>query len=202
VAAEPKEDPQEIVVGSFGVPGPSKLTHVIIDAVERLHRKGLKVRLIIAGFSAKRYAEAMQDQARGLNISVFDGPTDVQLATAMAAVDIAVQLRAINLGESSGVVPQLLAMSKRVIVSPVGSFLEFGDAVTFAPQDVTAESLAQLIEEAFRSPASAEPAARYVSDRTPEKFRVAFLAALARLAEARGPASRGNKSMESAVSSP
>lgn len=202
VAEQPKEDPEEIVVGSFGVPGPSKLTHVITDAVERLHQKGLKVRLVIAGFAAKRYAEAMQDQARGLNISVFDGPTDVQLATAMSTVDVAIQLRAKNLGESSGVVPQLLAMGKRVIVSPVGSFLEFGDAVTFTPEDVAAESLALMIEEEFRSTKSAEPAARYVHDHSPQKFREAFFATLDRLAEARGPAVRGNKMAESLVSSP
>lgn len=202
VAEEPKENPQEIVVGSFGVPGPSKLTHVITDAVERLHQKGWKVRLVIAGFSAKRYAEAMQNQARGLNISIFDGPTDVQLATAMATVDVAVQLRAKNLGESSGVVPQLLAMNKRVIVSALGSFLEYGDAVTFAPQGVTAEALALLIEEQFRSPSGADHAQRYVQDHSPHKFREAFFAALARLAEARGPAILRNKTAKSLVSSP
>jgi hypothetical protein len=62
----------------------------------------------------------------------------------MAECDIALQLRERNLGESSGIVPTLLAMRKTVIVSPVGSFAEYREAAIMFDADPIA--LADLIE--------------------------------------------------------
>jgi glycosyltransferase involved in cell wall biosynthesis len=176
---EIKRDDGVITIGTFGIPGPPKLTEVIIEAVAVLNRKNRPAKLVMAGFSAKSYAEWKADELAAIPHTVFDGPTDYQLARSMNDVDVAIQLRKLNLGESSGVVPQLLALGKTVIVSPVGAFLEYGDAVMYTDEIVTGESLAAVIENTLREGKGTRIAREtYRVEHNPEAFRKALISAL------------------------
>lgn len=103
-----------IVIGTFGEPGQAKRTDDVIAVADLLQRKGHKVKLLIAGFKARRFTERYDNALRNIEHSIFEGPTDFQLIQCMSECDVAIQLRKRNLGESSGIVPQLLSLGKSV----------------------------------------------------------------------------------------
>jgi hypothetical protein len=93
----------------------------------------------------------------------------------MLKCDIAVQLRRSNLGESSGVVPTLLALGVPTVVSTIGAFGEYGDAVqTFEGTDPAA--LADLLERGV----NVDPFAmqRYVREHSLVAFNAQLLSLL------------------------
>jgi hypothetical protein len=171
-----------LTIGTFGIPGPSKLTERIVAATHTIQRRGIDVSLIIAGFGVRGFAQTRAGDLAGINVKLFDGPADVQLLHCMAKVDVAVQLRLRNLGESSGIVPQLLALGKSVLVSDIGTFNELGSAVRTIPVDANASQIAEAILDAWRRPVPQESIREYVKTRTPAHFRDVFLAALSDLA--------------------
>lgn len=160
-----------ITVGSFGIPAASKRTDAIIAAVRLLHNRGRKISLLLAGFGVRAYAATHSPLWDGLNVKLFDGPSDLQLLQCMLDCDISLQLRSRNLGESSGIVPQLLCLGQPTIVSDVGSFREYGDAVATVPADATPEIIAEVIERTLAAPPSQAAMARYVVERSPARFR-------------------------------
>jgi glycosyltransferase involved in cell wall biosynthesis len=135
---------------TFGVPGRDKCTTEVLEAFRIVRRKHPAARLIMAGYNAdefaQRHPEALPD-----GIEVYSSPSDRKLLQLMAEVDVAVQLRRGNNGESSGVVPQLICLGKPVIVSPVGAFVELGNAAIFTPADPTPIDIARCIEGALRN---------------------------------------------------
>jgi len=135
-----------LIVGTFGAPSVSKGTNIVLQAVQELRRRGVKAKLIIAGFDANYFADG--ELAKGADrswLELAEPTTERELQLDMLKCDIAVQLRRTNLGESSGVVPSLLALGIPTIVSPIGAFAEYGDAVgTFDGYDPIA--LADLLE--------------------------------------------------------
>jgi len=144
-AAEPHDG--SLIVGSFGAPSVSKGTDIVLAAVRELRRRGVKARLIIAGFDANYFAdgELAKNEDRSW-LELAEPTTERELQLDMLKCDIAVQLRRSNLGESSGVVPSLLALGVPTIVSSIGAFAEYGDAVqTFEGYDPVA--LADLLLE-------------------------------------------------------
>jgi glycosyltransferase involved in cell wall biosynthesis len=119
-----------LTIGSFGAPSRSKGTDVVIGAVRELRRRGVDARLIIAGFDAAYFAEAEFSAGEDRSwLELAEPATERELQLDMLKCDVAVQLRRSNLGESSGVVPSLLALGVPTIVSAVGAFTEYGDAV-------------------------------------------------------------------------
>ena len=167
-----------LTIGTFGIPSPAKLTDRIITATHIIQQRGIDVSLVIAGFGVRNFARTMAGNLSGVNVKLFDGPTDVQLLHCMTMIDIAVQLRSQNLGESSGIVPQLLALGKGVLVSDIGTFTEFGSAVRTTEAGADATQIAETILEMWRLPVSGERILEYVKSRTPARFREAFFAAL------------------------
>ena len=95
----------------------------------------------------------------------------MQLITCMKQCNIAIQLRSYNLGESSGIVPQLLALGKSTIVSNIGSFREFGDAVRIVERELTADELSSTILDLHANPIDASKIKRYVEERRPSLFQ-------------------------------
>jgi glycosyltransferase involved in cell wall biosynthesis len=176
-----RNDHDEIVVGTFGIPGKGKLTDVIIAACEHLASAGRKIKLVIAGFGAESYVRAIKKT--NLNIVGFSDLTDGQLSEVMASVDVAVQIRQRNLGESSGVVPQLLALCKNVIVSDIGAFAEYGNAVKKVPVKITVEDLAATIIEVLGDDGYHDAMRAYAALHAPQAFRTALICSLADLAE-------------------
>ena len=93
----------------------------------------------------------------------------------MLKCDIAVQLRRSNLGESSGVVPTLLALGIPTIVSPIGAFAEYGDAVlSFDGYDPVA--LADLLERG--QPVDQLAMQRYARDHSLAAYNAKLLSVL------------------------
>lgn len=171
-------DPHEgsLIVGSFGAPSVSKGTNIVIAAVRELRRRGVKAKLIIAGFDANYFADgelAKHEDRSWLELA--EPTTERELQLDMLKCDIAVQLRRSNLGESSGVVPSLLALDIPTVVSSIGAFAEYGDAVqTFEGYDPIA--LADLLENGARIDRAAMQ--RYVREHSLDAFNAHLLSLL------------------------
>jgi hypothetical protein len=160
-----------IRIGTFGVPGGDKRTLDVCRAFDMFHKKYPKSSFVLAGFHARSFAHANNIQ-NGRNGYLIDEPaTTDELLELMQSCDIAVQLRLANNGESSGVVPQLLAKDVNVIATRVGSFCAFGEAVTFVESDISVPELAELIEREVNIPSARSLyRARFVEEHSPLSF--------------------------------
>ena len=165
----------EIVIGSFGGPGIGKRTDLVVLAANELKRRGNSVRLLLAGYEIRKFTDHYDRLFKDLKYTIFDGPTDVQLVRCMQQCDVAVQLRAENLGESSGIVSQLLCLGKSVIVSNLGSFAEFEDAVSIVDPALSVDDLAERIMMLYRTPVDASAIRLYVDAKRPARFQERFL---------------------------
>lgn len=144
-AVPPRETASgELKVGFFGVPAENKQPDKVLEAFEVL-RKTRPARLLLAGWGVSGFAEAHRIQGRD-DITCLESPADAELFEAMASVDVAVQLRVPSLGESSGVVGQLLALGKPIVVTGEGSYAELRDDwVTKVAADIDPALLAEQI---------------------------------------------------------
>ncbi|MFN6016106.1 MAG: glycosyltransferase [Verrucomicrobiota bacterium] len=174
-----RNDREEIIVGTFGMPRKSKQTELIVAACKHLASTGHNIKLVIAGFGAEKYVRTIKKT--NLNIVGYSDLTDGQLSEVMASVDVAVQLRLSNMGESSGVVPQLLALCKNVIVSDVGAFAEFGSATKKVPTDIRFDNLAATILEVLADDSYRDAMRAYAALHSPKAFRATLLSSLADL---------------------
>lgn len=157
-------------IGTFGVPGKAKLTELVLEAFDIVRRSAPDARLIIAGWSAAKYAQA-HDLRNKDGVEIHDCLSDAAIENLIATVDVGVQLRWQNTGESSGAVAQLLAQEKPVIVTEQGSFSEYGRAVRSVPLNCTAQELAEvMIAEREITPARRSEIRRYVADHSARKF--------------------------------
>ena len=172
--AEPHDG--SLTIGTFGAPSVSKGTNIVIAAVRELRRRGVKAKLIIAGFDANYFADgelARLEDRTWLELAEPTNERELQLD--MLKCDIAVQLRRSNLGESSGVVPSLLALGIPTIVSPIGAFGEYGEAVgNFEGYDPSA--LADLLEHGSKIDDLAMQ--RYTRDHSLAAFNTRLLSLL------------------------
>ncbi len=164
----------DLILGTYGVPGASKCTDLVIEATEELLRRGKRVKLIVAGYQAFRYLHGYFGGHIPEWIIPSEPATESELQDWMLKCDLALQFREKNLGESSGVVPTLINMKKTVLVSKVGSFEDYGDAVIYFSG--SAKSLADLIEVGPVVPVAAM--ADYVSAKSPQQFGHDFAACL------------------------
>jgi glycosyltransferase involved in cell wall biosynthesis len=160
-----------ITIGTFGVPGPAKKTSLILESFRLLRDRIPGAQLVIAGYDASRFE--LEDWAKECaDIRIHSSVSMAELEELMAGVDVAIQLRSRNLGESSGPVSQLLGLGKATIVSPVGSFNEYGQAVIYAPLNPSPESLSQLIVDVIEKRIHIPQGAieRYVTDHSVARF--------------------------------
>jgi hypothetical protein len=157
------------------MPGPDKRTDLVIAAAKELTRRAVPVRLVLAGYECAHWALRHADELRGLDVEARDMPSDCQFVDAMSSVDVAVQLRMRNLGESSGPVHELLALGRNVIVSDIGSFRELGKAVRTIPLDASASTLADVISHTWKYPIPQTAIADYVASHSSERFRQALV---------------------------
>lgn len=106
------------------------------------------MRLVIAGWQAARHCRAI-GISRLPFVELHDSPDDDALLALMRQVHVAVQLRDVTHGESSGAVAQLLALGRQVVVTGEGSFAELPpELVTPVPVGCTAAALAKAIDAA------------------------------------------------------
>jgi glycosyltransferase involved in cell wall biosynthesis len=171
--------PHALRIGTFGLQTPLKQLELVLDAVELLRELEPDATLVIAGYGAKQFV-ARHGLAERRGIEVHESPDDARLDALMASVDLAVQLRAADLGESSGIVARLLAVGTPIIATARGAALELGEAVTFAGASIGARELAELIRrEIGRDADRGESARRYAERHTPRAL-VAKLTQVAR----------------------
>jgi glycosyltransferase involved in cell wall biosynthesis len=157
-------------IGTFGVPGASKRTGEIVSATATLVEDGRAESLLIAGYYAASLIEAIPAKSRE-HVHCVSSPANEALERLMIDIDVAVQLRRDNRGESSGIVPQLLALGKPVVVSAHGSFTEYGDAVVQVRHDADEEGIAAAIMEAYaKRDQLRDSAALYAQTHSPKRF--------------------------------
>ena len=165
-------------IGTFGIPDPVKRTERILQAWRKLKQSFPDTELVLAGYYASAYTaeNSLDPNERGLHI--VDSPSEEQLLNLMASVDVAVQLRAENRGESSGTVHQLLGLRRRVIVSAHGSYGELGDAVVHIPPDASETMIAETILKTAKDDKLSERAAAYAKAHSLETYQREFCALL------------------------
>ncbi len=169
VARTPRET---LRLGSFGIPSAYKHTPLLVDAFQLFRERSERpVELWLVGFHATEFAHR-HGFADAPGLVIVDAPNDRAFEEAMANVDLAVQLREQNLGESSGAVAQLLAQGTPVIASNLGSFVEFGEAIAKAPESLTAQTLSELIEREIAGGRAARRQAvrAYVESHSADRF--------------------------------
>jgi glycosyltransferase involved in cell wall biosynthesis len=174
-ASASSERARPLTLGTFGMPGPDKRTELIVEAAGELTRRKVAVRLVMAGFGCAHWAQRHADELKGLDVDARDTPSDHEFLDAMSVVDVAVQLRRRSLGESSGVVPELLALGRSVIVSDIGSFREYGKAVRTVSDDASPSGLADCIFDTWKNPVPQAAIADFVATHSSERFRKAIL---------------------------
>jgi SAM-dependent methyltransferase len=157
-------------IGTFGVAGDYKQTELIIEAFRIIRAERPEASLLLAGYHVGTYARDM-----GLlgepGILVKESPSDFELLSLMASVDVAVQLRWRNMGESSGVIPQLLSLDVPLLTSPIGAMQEYGEAVGYVPVPCDAHQLTvEILREAQNQKARQAARAAYAKAHTSNLF--------------------------------
>lgn len=168
-------DDDALVVGAFGIIDFNKRIDHIADAMRSIASKGIKARLLLAGFHVRNFAETYPEVFEGLNYELFDSPTDRQLVACMKKCHVAIQLRKHALGESSGIVPQLMLQKKTVLVSDIGAFAEYGEAVLKVAPDESSEETANKLLAAAATPIKPQVLERYCGERSPAAFQKSFM---------------------------
>ena len=117
-----------------------------MDAFRALRVKLPTAKLIVAGYDAAKYATSHTlSPLEGFEVHNSLSCTEFECVIGM--VDLAIQLRAANRGESSGAIAQLLSLGIPVVTSKRGAFEEYEGAVKFLPEPVAAPDLVHLIME-------------------------------------------------------
>lgn len=131
--------PQSAVVfGSFGFTGRHKRMPRLLSAWRSLHLPDERAQLLVVGRGASDLTGDQDDPG----IKTLDYiPSREKYETVMATVDVGVQLRGPTLGETSGVVAQLLASDVPVITSsesvlPLWANEELVDVVPMGEREV------------------------------------------------------------------
>lgn len=137
-------------IGAFGVPGGHKQTDLIIEAFCKIKKSHTQASLVIAGYLVSHWMNGQKLPVDGILYS--DSPNNNKLYNLMNGVNIAIQLRSLNTGESSGIVPQLLSLNKRIICTDIGSFKDYNSVVRLVKSDIDAEELASVILEEILAP--------------------------------------------------
>ncbi|MDI4654876.1 hypothetical protein [Xanthobacter autotrophicus] len=160
----------EIRMGSFGMPSATKGSHLVINAFREIRSARPQSTLVLAGYLAGDYAR----QAGILNepgLLIEDSPTPARFLELMRSVDVAVQLRLSNEGESSGAIPQLLSRDVPVITSPVGAFLSYGATVRYFDASEGSAALAQaVLDERDTAVARSDARRAFVAAHSSQRF--------------------------------
>ena len=139
------------LVCSFGMVGPTKLTHKLIEAWQKAGlADDADCRLVLVGENAEgRYGKSLLEQLErlGLGNVEFTGWTNSETFRAyLAASDLAVQLRALSRGETSAAALDCLNFGVPLIVNANGSMAELPESATvILPDDFEIEELASAI---------------------------------------------------------
>ncbi|MBT2298878.1 glycosyltransferase [Variovorax paradoxus] len=151
--------PEDFLVCAFGLMGPTKLNHRLIDAwlASPLSRDP-RCRLVFVGDNdraeyGKTIADRLQTHGDHARITITGWASDELFHRYLAAADLSVQLRTHSRGETSATVLDSMSRNVATIVNANGSmaFLP-DDAVRTLPDEFTVEQLAGALVELWRDP--------------------------------------------------
>ncbi|HEX2966568.1 MAG TPA: glycosyltransferase [Syntrophorhabdaceae bacterium] len=130
----------EFVVCSFGMLGPAKLNHRLVQAwLASPMAQDPHCRLIFVGENHNDYAVRLADHIRRRGYKeriAFTGRVDTKTFRAfLASADIAVQLRALSRGETSGAVLDVMNYGLTTIVNANGSMSDLDERAVWKLQD-------------------------------------------------------------------
>lgn len=135
-------DEQTPLIGIFGFLKPYKRIAESLRAMRRLVRVRPDAKMILCGEEHADFPVAAMIRGMGLEENVRTmGYVPIEDFTGyLSACDIVLNLRFPTVGESSGTLLRSLGLGRAVIVSDVGSFAEYPDAICLkVPVDATEE---------------------------------------------------------------
>ena len=169
-----KSSDQPLTVMHIGILGQSKQPDQIVKACELVRRKR-PIRLIFSGYDVSNYLQLFKLERSW--IETREGLSDGELVALMHQVDIGIQPRWPQHGESSGAICQWLGLHKPVVATAGGSFDEFAGSAWLVPPETGAEGLADAIVKAAERgvPPSIDA---FISKRTIAAWLIAFQSAI------------------------
>lgn len=167
-------DRRPLIVMHVGILGKSKRPEQVVAACEWI-RQRRPLRLIFAGYDVANYLRIARLERSW--VEAVEKPSHDELVALMQEVDVGVQLRWPQHGESSGAVNQWIGLRKPVVVTAGGSFDDFaGAAWMVSPEggpDVLGGQILKAAQEGVPSGID-----EFISKRTIEAWQNAFQTAL------------------------
>lgn len=160
-------------IGAFGIPGPEKCTDLVLEAFREVRAILPEAKLILAGYGAPAY---VRTRNIGPEQGVFASePEDTDsLVEIMASCDVAIQLRRRNLGESSGIMAQLMSAEIPTVAFDIGAFQDYRGAVRLIPHSSRAKEIAQAVIEVQDTSSQAKAMAQLIVERSASRFCQVF----------------------------
>lgn len=166
---------REFDIGVFGImDNGGKMTNKVINVIENAKSQGLINSCVLCGYNAGEYAK--QNKLEKLSyLHIIENPSHDEMFEIMKRTRTAIQPRAINTGESSGIIPMLFSANTHPIVSDVGSFSEYPDELVMKVKNDKFESMCiahikKLNESAFQSADRNKICKKYVDTHNPTEF--------------------------------
>jgi len=143
---------EDFVVCAFGGLGPTKLNHRLVEAwlSSRLSKDPRCTLLFVGTNEGGHYGRALADrikEAKGHRIRITGWEDEARFQLYLAATDVAVQLRALSRGETSGTVLDCMNGSVPLIVNAHGSMADLPEGTAWMLPDTFGDSaLVEAIE--------------------------------------------------------
>jgi glycosyltransferase involved in cell wall biosynthesis len=148
--------PHAPVIGAFGVAADAKRLEVVLRAFARLARARNDCVLLVVGPESPRFVRESRaiDPQLAPRVRVLDRVSLDRLQAAMAATDVALNLRFPTGGETSHTCLRLLGLARAIVVSDTGWFAEIPDSCCAkVPPDALEEpALDALLETLLARP--------------------------------------------------
>ncbi|MEM3390200.1 MAG: glycosyltransferase [Thermoproteota archaeon] len=152
-----KINPGDFVVCSFGMLGPSKLNHRLVDAWLKSRLSGEKnCRLIFVGENNRydygnRLLKTIKNSRLGDRIQITGWVDERTFHIYLACADVAVQLRSMSRGETSAAILDCMNYGIPTIVNAHGSSAELPrDAVWMLPDEFDDQDLVRALETLWK----------------------------------------------------
>jgi glycosyltransferase involved in cell wall biosynthesis len=151
--------PEEFLVSAFGMLGPTKLNHRLLDAwLASPLSDDPRCRLVFVGDNdstsyGRELERRIRKEARTGKVSITGWASAEDFQRYLAATDIAVQLRTQSRGETSGTVLDAMSRGVPTIVNANGSMASLpSDSVLMLSDEFRDAELAEAMERLWRAP--------------------------------------------------